>query len=69
MVRMLNVARREACAFGDSGQHAGPDLVVIVKREDDIRPIGAGESSVRSRLSFNLPADAQEGGEYSPSLG
>ena len=28
----------------DAGQHAGADFFTVVKREDEVRPVGVGEN-------------------------
>ena len=42
----LQAVRGETGVFGDAGKHAGADLFAVVKREDEVRPIGMGENSV-----------------------
>jgi hypothetical protein len=52
--------------FGDPSQHAGPEFLVVVKREDVIRPASALQHFMRAtRLPFDRPALAQERGELS----
>jgi hypothetical protein len=42
----LQIARLEACRLGNASQHAWPDLFLIVKGEDDIRPAFALKHSM-----------------------
>jgi len=65
----LEILRAEAGAACDSREHARPQFLVIVKREDEVWPALAGKRSVRARLPFDLPADSQEGRKDAASLG
>ena len=44
----LQVVRGEAGMLCDAGQHAGADFFSVVKREDEVRPVGVGENLVRA---------------------
>ncbi len=65
----LEIFRSQASSFCNSGQHFGPDLLVVVKCEDEIRPVGVGECLVGAGLTLGLPANSQQGGENAPGLG
>jgi len=52
----------------DPGQHLGPELIVIVKGEDVVRPALASQGSVGARFSFDGPADAKQRRQHSPRL-
>jgi hypothetical protein len=47
---------------GDPRQDPRPELVLIVKGEDEIRPTGAAENSMGAGLSLDLPTDSEKGG-------
>lgn len=38
----------EAGSFGDAGQHVRSDLIVVVESEDEVRPAGAFQGSMRA---------------------
>jgi hypothetical protein len=69
MTLLNQIVWRKASAFGNPRHHAGADFLVVVKREDEIRPGGTFKRSVRTRLPFHAPADLQERGQYSGGLG
>jgi hypothetical protein len=50
-------------------QHARPNLFVVVKRKDDVSPAGSGKRSVRTGLTFDHPANPQEGRQHPASAG
>jgi hypothetical protein len=54
------ILRRQTSALCDSGEHAWPDLFVLVEREHEIGPALTGEGAVRARLSFHAPANPKE---------
>jgi hypothetical protein len=58
----LEIGWGEARSLGNSRQHPWPDLFVIVKGEDEIRPTGTFECSMRAGLPLDLPTDPKEGG-------
>lgn len=45
---LLQVGRLKAGSLRDPLEHDGPDLFVIMEREDEIRPSLAGERPVRT---------------------
>jgi hypothetical protein len=59
----------EPSALRNAREHRGPDLFVIMKCEDEVRPSLSGECPMRTRLSFNPPTDSQRRGEHAPGLG
>jgi hypothetical protein len=65
----LEIFWAEAGPAGGSGEHAGPQFLVIMKREDEVGPALPSKRAVRAGLSLDLPADSQEGRENAPSLG
>lgn len=56
----LQVFRTEPCPFCNAGKHARTDLLSIVEREYKIGPAGTGKYTVRTGLSFDDPANAEE---------
>src|SRR5207248_667415 len=59
--RGSEVARPQPRVFRNAGQHARPDLFIVVEREDHVRPAGAFQDAVRSTgLAFYGPAGAQQ---------
>ena len=55
----------QARTLGNPGQHAWPDLFVVVKREHEIGPFGAGERAMGARLTFDHPPDPLPGSPLS----
>ena len=53
----LKVIWLDARSFGDSSQHAGANLVVVMEGEDEVRPPGTLKRPVRARLPLDLPSD------------
>ena len=50
--------------FGYPGQHPRADLFSLMNREDIIRPALTGKDTMGSAvLSFDCPADAEQGSE------
>ena len=50
--------------FCDPGEHLRADLFAVMKCEDVVRPTRTGKDTMRSALlSFDCPADAQQGSE------
>ena len=43
---LLEISWRDAGALGDARQHLGPEFLVIVKSEDDVRPAWSFECAV-----------------------
>jgi hypothetical protein len=43
----------------DAGEHARPNLLVIVKCKHDVWPVVATEGPMRTGYAFDLPADSQ----------
>jgi hypothetical protein len=58
--RVLEVTRRQSCALRDASQHAGANLLALMKREDEIRPAWPREGPMRAGLTLDDPADAQQ---------
>jgi len=59
---MACVAASEICGaeprpLRHAGEHARPDLLVVVEREYEVRPPRARQCAVGSRLAFGHPAD------------
>ena len=54
--------------LGDAREHVGAELHFVMKRKDDVRPVGPRQGSMRSRTAFNRPTNAQQGGQNSASL-
>jgi len=54
---------------GDTGQHLGPDLLLIVKGENEVGPAFAGKGSVGAGFTLELPTNPIEGGKDAPCLG
>jgi hypothetical protein len=47
---------------GDPGKHPRADLLSVVEREDEIRPVRPFQDTMRtSPLTFDDPADAEQG--------
>jgi len=44
----------------------GPNLLVVVKREDEVRPVGSNECFVGARLALGLPAYSHERCKHTP---
>ncbi len=57
----------QAGTLGDPCQHAWPDLLVVVKRKDEIGPARAGQGAVRARLALERPSGSQEGRQHPSS--
>jgi len=53
----------------NTSRHLWPNLIAIMKREDYIRPTGAGEDLVRTGLALDTPADAEQCGENTLRFG
>jgi hypothetical protein len=66
--RRSKIIGREASLLRDPGEHARPDFLVVVKREDEIRPAIATQSSMRARRAFDVPADSKESRENPAGL-
>jgi hypothetical protein len=62
----LQVARTQAGALCDAGQHARSDLLAVVKGENVVRPPVAHERLVRARLALDSPADTEQGLKQNP---
>lgn len=56
----LEVIGTQPRLFCDTGQHLWADLVFVVEGERDIGPTATREGTVRTGLSLNLPANAQQ---------
>jgi hypothetical protein len=55
--------------LGNSREHARTDFVAIVKREDIVWPIWAGEDTVGSfDLALDIPSTPQKGGKHLPGF-
>ena len=50
------IVRSQSGPSSDAGQHARPDLVVVVEGECKVRPAFTGEHAMRSRRAFHRPA-------------
>lgn len=55
----------QPCAFGDSSEHPGPDLVRIMKRVNEVRPVVTREDSMRAGLALDRSTDSEQRGEHS----
>src|SRR5262245_47097543 len=64
--RGLEIIGREPGVLGKPAQGDGPELLVIVKREHDVRPALALEGAVRASLTDFDPAHPQERGKHAP---
>ena len=54
----------QAAVLGQTREHARAELLPIVEREDEIRPVRPSEDLVRTSLTLDRPADAKESGEH-----
>jgi hypothetical protein len=45
--RVLEVARGQPCALGDSGQHAWAFLLAVMEGEDEVWPTGPRQGAMR----------------------
>ena len=53
---------------GEACQHARADLFIVLKCEDEIRPAVTLERPMRTGLPLDLPANPNDGGQYSAAL-
>jgi len=49
--------------FGDSREHLWANLIFIMKRKDYVRPTGTEKNFMRTGFAFDVPSDAEQGGE------
>jgi hypothetical protein len=62
VARFLQVVRRESCVLCDSREHAGAQLLAIMKGEHIVRPTRPREGSVGTRLALDRPANTLKRG-------
>src|SRR5262249_43908193 len=62
----LQIAWSQAGVARQPREHPGPDLLVVVKCEDDIGPAGPAQHAMRSRAPHDRPADSLEGSQHAP---
>jgi len=60
----LQIPRLQAGMCGEAVEHALTQFLVGVKAEGEVRPAGALERAVRSRLTLDAPADSEESSEH-----
>ena len=65
----LGIVRRQPSALSDASKHSSPNLLVVMKGEDDVRPVWSNGGLVGIGLSFLLPANSRERREDTPGLG
>jgi hypothetical protein len=66
---MLEIVGREARVSGDAGQHARPELFIVVKAEDEVRLAGSTEGPMRARAALEGPANPEQGGVEAAGFG
>jgi len=49
--------------FGNSRQHLWANLIFVMKSKDHIRPTGTEKNFMRTGFAFDVPSDAEKGGE------
>ena len=69
MIPQLQILGLESGSLRDPGQHSRSDLFIVVEGKDEVRPSFTSQGPVGVRLSLDSPADLEEGGQDSPSLG
>ena len=57
---LLYVFKLQTGVLRKTCKHSWPDFLAIVEREHDIRPTFASERLVRTRLTFDAPADLEQ---------
>jgi hypothetical protein len=62
----LQILRRETSPLGDTGQHARPYLLVVMKGEYNVCPARAGQCAVGAALALDLPTNSQQSRENAP---
>lgn len=50
--------------FRDPGEHSWPDLLIVVKCKDEVRPAQAAERAVGARLALEFPAGLAQSGQH-----
>jgi hypothetical protein len=48
--------------FGDAGQHARPDLLLVMESENEVRATRSLQDPMRSGLAFDDPPERVQGG-------
>jgi hypothetical protein len=67
--KLLKVRGSQASSFRDSRQHFRSNLLIVVKCEHEIWPVGPSQRSMRTGLTLDLPADPLEGHQHAPGFG
>ncbi len=65
----LEISRGESGVLGKSCQYPRAKLLLIVEREDEVRPAWAAQDSMGTGFTFELPTDTQKRRQYAPGLG
>ena len=63
------IIRSETGPTGNSSEHSGPDLVLIMKGKNEIGPAATRQGAMRAGFALDLPAEAQQGPKEEPGFG